>query len=146
MNSTTKLVPHRDLMTGLSERKILIVDDEPLVVRTVAAYLRQGGFHNLRHETDSRQVIEAIRDFKPDMVLLDIFMPHICGLQLLEQISANPAFDKIIVLMLSAAGQDEERRSLEMGAMGFLPKPTGAVELIRIISTTFRIANRFGTR
>ncbi len=146
MNSTTKVVPKRDQMPVLLDRKILIVDDEPLVVRTVAAHLRKGGFNNLQVETDARQVIEALHEFKPDMVLLDIFMPHISGLELLEQISANSTFDNIIVLMLSAAGQDEERKSLELGAMGFLPKPTGAEELIRIVSTTFRIANRFGTR
>ena len=146
MNSTTKIVANRDSMSVLSDKKILIVDDDPLIVRTVAAFLRQGGFHELRHEIDSRRVIEAIDDFKPDMVLLDIFMPHICGLELLERISTNSDFDDVIVLMLSAAGQDEERTSLEMGAMGFLPKPTGAEELIRIVSTTFRIAHRFGTR
>lgn len=48
--------------------------------------------------------------------------------------------------MLSSAGPEEENKSLELGAMGFLPKPTTAEELIRIISTTFRIANRFGAR
>lgn len=52
----------------------------------------------------------------------------------------------VIVLMLSAAGQEEENKSLEIGAMGFLPMPTTSEELIRIVSTSFRITNRFGTR
>ena len=146
MNSTTGFVPGRDLAAALKCKKILVVDDEPTVVATVAAHLRKGGFPHVRQETDSRLVIEAIREYEPDMVLLDIFMPHISGLDLLEQISATPNFDNVVVMMFSSAGAEEEDRSLELGAMGFLPKPITAEELVRIISTTFRITNRFGAR
>ncbi len=146
MNTTTGITPNRDLASALKSKRILVVDDDPVVVATVAAHLCSGGFSHVRQETDSRLVIDAIREYEPDMIVLDIFMPHISGLELLEQISANAEFDKVIVLMLSAAGLQEEDRALELGAMGFLPKPTNAEELIRIISTTFRITNRFGSR
>ena len=146
MNSTTRFTPDRDSAPALTVRKILVVDDEPVVAKTVAAHLRKGGFTDVRVETDSRRVIEAIREFGPDMVLLDVFMPYFSGLDLLEEISATADFDNVIVLMLSSAGQNEENKSLELGAMGFLPKPTTSEELIRIISTTFRVTNRFGAR
>lgn len=86
MKSSTKVVSHRDSMSVLTDKKILIIDDEPLINRTVAAYLRKGGFDNLRQETDSRLVMEAIREYQPEMVLLDIYMPHVNGLELLQQI------------------------------------------------------------
>jgi DNA-binding response OmpR family regulator len=146
MSTTTGHIPERDLAPVLTSRKILVVDDEPTVTKTVSAHLRKGGFSNVRQETDSRRVLEAIREFQPDMVLLDIFMPHLSGLELLEQIGASSEFDNVIVMMLSSAGATEENKSLELGAMGFLPKPVTAEELIRLISTTFRITNRFGTR
>ena len=130
----------------MAEKRILVVDDEPLVTRTVLAYLRKGGCGAVSSENDSRQAIEAIREFKPDMVLLDINMPHICGLTLLERISGESDFDDIVVLMLSAAGEEEENKSYELGALGFLPKPATAESVIRIVSSTFRIAMRFGTR
>lgn len=146
MSTTTGHLPERDLAPVLTSRKILVVDDEPTVVKAVSAHLCKGGFSNVRQETDSRQVLEVIREYQPDMVLLDIYMPHLSGLELLEQISCSPEFDNVIVMMLSSAGPAEENKSLELGAMGFLPKPITSEELIRIVSTTFRITNRFGTR
>ena len=142
----TELFENRDSLTALSDKRILIVDDEPLVTRTVSAYLRKGGYTEVRSENDSREVISAIREFKPDLVLLDINMPHISGLELLEQIGREHDFDSVVVLMLSAAGEEEENKSYDLGSLGFVPKPATAESVLRIVTSTFRIANRFGAR
>ena len=142
----TEQISRQESTTVLSEKRILVVDDEPLITRIVLAHLLKGGYRNARSENDSRNAIKAMREFQPDMVLLDINMPHMCGLTLLEQISANTDFDNVIVLMLSAAGDEEENKSFNLGALGFLPKPVTAESIIRIVSSTFRIAMRFGTR
>lgn len=130
--------------SNLSEKKILIVDDDQLTVDTVAVFLQMAGYTDIRHETDSRLAIKAISDYKPDLVLLDIFMPHICGLELLTQIKSNAEFDKVIILMLSSAGQKEKYKSLELGAMGFVEKPVTQTKLTDAIATTFRVARRLG--
>ena len=78
------------------------------------------------------------------MILLDIFMPDISGLELLKQIRANPELNQIIVLMLSSAGRDEQYKSLELGALGFIQKPTTAAMLVQTVTSKFGIARRIG--
>ena len=125
---------------------ILIIDDEPSTVDLVTAFLEDDGFRNVFSETDSRFGMATIRTFKPDMILLDIGMPHVDGFDLLEQIVADPDLRDILVLMLSSAGEAEEQKSYELGALGFLPKPYTSKQVQRIVSSSFRIANRFGLR
>jgi two-component system chemotaxis response regulator CheY len=145
MTSTTK-VSYANDDCELSDKSILIVDDEQLIARTVETFLRKGGVTEIRYETDSRLAMKVIGEYEPDLVLLDISMPHVCGLELLEQITSDSDFDNVIVMMLSSAGQDERNRSLEMGAAGFIRKPANEKELVQAVSTAFRMANRFGTR
>lgn len=145
-NITTTKLNWADTDLQLATKKILIIDDEPSSAELVSAFLESGGYQHIRCENDSRNGIVAIREFAPDMILLDIGMPHVDGLELLEKISGEPDFNEIIVLMLSAAGKTEEQRSYELGALGFLPKPNTVQQVIRIVSSTFRIANRFGPK
>ena len=88
--------------------------------------------------------MEVISEFNPDLILLDIFMPDVSGLEVLRQIRSNCMLDDIIVVMLSSAGRDEQFQSLELGALGFIQKPTTAVELVRTVTSKFCIARRLG--
>jgi PleD family two-component response regulator len=125
-------------------KKILILDDVLLVGRTVCTQLKMAGFSNVRFETDARLAMDVIAEFQPDMILLDIFMPHISGLELLQQIRANEDFNHIIVVMLSSAGRDEQYKSLELGALGFIQKPTTAGRLVQTVTSKFGVARRLG--
>jgi len=124
----------------------MIIDDEPLVVKALGAFLRKGGFPSVIELTDPGQTLDQLREHRPDMLLLDIVMPGISGLELLEEIGSNDEFQDLIILMLSAAGQEAENRSYDLGALGFIKKPAKPEDVIRVISSTFRIAQRFGTR
>ncbi len=146
MTKTTCQLDGPDSMTCLMSKSILIVDDEPVVVKSVAAHLKRGGFPNVHQLTDASLTLEALRKHKPDMLLLDILMPEISGLELLAEIGDKEEFRDIIILMLSSAGIEEENLSYELGALGFIKKPAKPEDMLRIISSTFRIANRFGTR
>ena len=99
MAKTTTLT-NCDCVSESFDKKILILDDVPLVGRTVASQLRLAGFANVRFETDARLAMEVISEFQPDMILLDIFMPHISGLELLQQIRSDEKFNHIIVLII----------------------------------------------
>ena len=125
-------------------KKVLIVDDVELVCRVVSTQLRSAGFQDVRFESDPRKVLDQVGQFKPHMILLDIFMPHISGLELLQSIRAIPEFDKIIVLMISSAGADEQFKSLELGAFGFVQKPITSVNLVQTMTSKFAMAARLG--
>ena len=97
MSNDSTILEKATTVPNVFEKRILVVDDIELVSRVVDAQLQNAGFREIRQETDSRLVIDAIGEFKPDMVLLDIFMPHVSGLEILEEIRADQSNDPIIV-------------------------------------------------
>ena len=138
------ILSRAELVTNSFSKKILLVDDVELACKVVALHLRSAGFQTVKYESDPRVVLDLIEEFRPDMILLDIFMPHISGLELLMKIRANSDYDNIIVLMLSSAGADEKYESLELGALGFIQKPITPVNLVQSITNKFAVAQRLG--
>ena len=115
---------------------ILIVDDEPINIKVVQKYLRETGYDNFVTTSDSRRALDLIRHEHPDVVVLDIMMPHVNGLQILEVVRGDRQLHHLPVLVLSAASDDETRlKALELGATDFLNKPVQPAEL------TLRIRN-----
>ncbi len=144
MSDETKKLGESAPVTDSFKKRILIVDDIELVCQTVSAQLRSAGFEEVTFESDSRNVLQRIDESTPDLILLDIFMPHVSGLELLQSIRSKSEWDEIIVLMLSSAGSEEQYRSLELGALGFIQKPITAVNLVQMITKKFELAKRLG--
>jgi putative two-component system response regulator len=111
--------------------KIMIVDDEPVNVKVVHKYLRDAGYVNFITTTDSTTCMETLEAEQPDIVLLDVMMPQISGLQILEWIRADKRFRHIPVLILTASTDSTTKLSaLKLGATDFLPKPVDPHELL----------------
>ncbi len=144
MKETTTLTTPDASLSDSFGKKILIIDDVVLVGLSVSTQLKRAGFSNVQFESEPLKAMQVISQFKPDMILLDILMPELSGLELLQQIRAIDENDHIIVLMLSAAGRDEQYKSLELGALGFIQKPTTADNLVRTVTSKFALARRIG--
>ena len=100
---------------------VLIVDDESDVRELLSKFLRRRGYE-VNTASDGAAAIEAIRGNRPDIVLLDIRLPKIDGLSVLETLSKEP--DPVAVITMSgSADEDTARRSLELGAADFITKP-----------------------
>lgn len=111
--------------------KVLIVDDEPINVLVAQEYLRLAGYHNTFGETDATKALERIAREQPDIVLIDIMMPEVNGLEILEQLRADPQWTFLPVIVVTAADDDQTRlRALELGATDFLNKPVNGTELV----------------
>jgi EAL domain-containing protein (putative c-di-GMP-specific phosphodiesterase class I) len=122
---------------GLS---VLVVDDNASNVLFVRSLLEQQGLVRIYSVTDSRDVVGELSDKRPDLVILDLHMPHLDGFQVLDQIHAHAAGRFLPVLVLTADSTTTARnRALEQGAQDFLVKPLDTVE------TTLRIANLLET-
>ena len=128
----------RDVTTA----RILIVDDQPMNVRLLQRVLGVAGFRELTSTTDSREVVSLYRSVQPDLILLDLLMPHLDGVAVLEQLRAEiPAEAFVPVLMLTAdVTIDAKRRALSAGAHDFLTKPFEHFEVL------LRIQNLLNTR
>lgn len=111
--------------------KIMIVDDEQLVIRVVRRFLSSDGYENFITLNDPREAIEAIDREKPDVVLLDIMMPHITGLDLLKIRQKTSSLQHIPFIILSASSENQIKRdALQLGATDFLSKPVDPSDLV----------------
>ncbi|MBW3572095.1 MAG: response regulator [Gemmatimonadetes bacterium] len=126
----------------LTSRSILLVDDEEANLDLLEGFLRSEGYHALVRTTDPRQVLALMEAHRPDLVLLDLHMPHKDGHTLLRELQAHvPGDDYVPVLVLTADVTTQAReRALSGGARDFLTKPFDVVEVL------LRVRNLLETR
>lgn len=115
--------------------RILLVDDEPLITDSLSYSLRREGF-DVQAVGDGAAALEEIVKFEPDLVVLDIMLPGMSGLEVCRQLRAKSA---IPVIMLTARGEEIDRvLGLEVGADDYLPKPFSFRELLARIKSILR--------
>ena len=116
--------------------KILIIDDEPLNVALLEDMLSEAGYKHLRSVTDSRQALEICDTFAPDLILLDLMMPHVDGFTILHSLrSAGSEVFLPVIVLTADANEETKRGALGAGATDFLLKPLDHLEVL------LRIAN-----
>ncbi|HSN02506.1 MAG TPA: EAL domain-containing protein [Acidimicrobiales bacterium] len=119
------------MLRRYAEARILIVDDNVANVALLRALLEREGVRHLATYTDPREAVAHLRDFHPDLVLLDLHMPHLDGYAVLREVVQFAAGGYLPVLVLTADSTKEAaHRALELGAHDFLAKPFDAVEVI----------------
>jgi len=115
-------------------RRILVVDDDPLIRKLVATTLEDVSGFELVEAADGVEAVEAARRCEPQIVFLDIDMPNMDGIEACAAIRAAPATADATIVMLTAASTDAaERRSGEAGADLFLTKPFSPLDLLRLV-------------
>ncbi|MAT14921.1 MAG: two-component system response regulator [Planctomyces sp.] len=120
--------------------KILIVDDVPVNVKVVKAYLANAGYSNFVTETEAANVASLLGKESPDLMLLDIMMPEFSGLDILREVRASERFGHMPVLILTSTESSEiKREALELGATDFLAKPVDPDELILRVRNTLKL-------
>ena len=116
----------------IKKSRILIVDDQAPVVEMLTNILREAGFIGLHNLTDARMVLPLFGDFKPDLVLLDIRMPHIDGLSLMKQLRSQIPEGAYLpfVIVTQDLSPKKRQEALAMGAKDFLSKPLNPPEAV----------------
>ena len=114
-------------------KKVLIVDDENNVRRLVAATL-SGGDYQILQAKDGIEAMDLIRREHPSVVLLDIQMPGLDGVEVCKQVKADPKLRDTVIVMLTAQAQmDARRRATAAGADTFLTKPFSPLQVLEIV-------------
>ena len=122
------------------ERSILIVEDEREIRDLLVHYLRKEGFRPLVAR-DGEEGLSMARSERPDLILLDILLPKMDGLELLRVIRADPGIGRTPVAMLTAKGEETDRIvGLELGADDYIPKPFSPREVVARIKAISRRA------
>lgn len=109
---------------------ILIAEDEPSILESLDFILKRAGW-SIETVTDGEAALVALRRLKPRVVVLDVMLPKRSGFEVLKQIRADPATRDLPVLILTAKGQTQDRRTAEeLGATGFVTKPYANAEVV----------------
>lgn len=116
---------------GLREATIMMVDDEPITIEVLAEFLHEAGFSNFISTSDPREAMDLITSGRPDVLLLDLMMPHVDGFDILNSIrSDNRLRYTPVIVLTSATDPATKLKALEMGASDFLAKPVDSSELV----------------
>src|SRR5579859_1028965 len=115
---------------------ILTVEDEPRISRYLRSSLQMAGYDVLV-APDGIKALELVQENRPDLVLLDIGLPHMSGFEVLENIRKQ--YDMPVIVLTALDTEDDKVKALMMGADDYLPKPFGARELqARIVAVLRR--------
>lgn len=110
--------------------KILIIDDEPINVALLEDMLSEAGYKQVKSVTDSRLALGLCDTFAPDLILLDLMMPHVDGFTILQALRSAGAEVFLPVIVLTAdANEETKRAALGAGATDFLLKPLDHLEV-----------------
>jgi PleD family two-component response regulator len=110
--------------------RVLIADDNPQGVELLEAYLGETSYE-VETAYDGEETLNKVRDWKPDLILLDVMMPKISGFEVCKRIRANPQTRNIAILMITALDQPSDiDRAVEAGTNDFLTKPINKTELL----------------
>jgi DNA-binding response OmpR family regulator len=124
--------------------RVLIVDDEPNIREVVGLYLSRDG-HDVVSATDGEEALAVFRESEPDLVVLDLMLPKLSGLEVCRRLRA---VRKVPLIMLTARGEEEERvLGLSLGADDYVAKPFSPRELAaRVAAVLRRVEESSGPR
>jgi DNA-binding response OmpR family regulator len=118
--------------------EILVVEDDESIRNLIVSQLQDAGFE-VSTAADGLEGLAAIRDRRPDAVLLDINMPRMDGFTVLERLKNDPETSDLPVLMLSAQSSPEDiRRAVQLGANDYIGKPFESRQLLRRVDRMIR--------
>ena len=123
----------------MNERaRILVVDDEPQLIRVLRTGLKSRGY-DVRGASDGESGLEIFSEWHPDLVITDLAMPNVDGLELCRRLRA---ISQVPIIVLSAKGEEKTKvEALDIGADDFVTKPFGIDELLARVRASLRRAN-----
>jgi DNA-binding response OmpR family regulator len=118
------------LVSDVSKGAVLVVEDEPTIADVVARYLQRAGYET-EVVGDGRAALAAVGSRRPDLVILDVMLPGIDGLEVMRRLREDGGTSRIAILLLTARGEEGDRvAGLQLGADDYVVKPFSPAELI----------------
>ena len=110
-------------------KTVLVVEDEPNIVLSLEYVIKKAGYE-VHVARDGEEALKAVEEAAPDLILLDVMIPKRDGYDVCQTIRANPAWNDVNIIMLTARGREVEReKGLALGADAYITKPFSTREL-----------------
>lgn len=130
----------------VNQKTVLVVDDEPDSLELIGFILKRANYHTVL-TSDPQGALSLIEKESPDLVILDLLMPAVNGLELCRFIKQHPTIQKIPVLFLSAMVAEKEiEAGLRAGAAGFIFKPYESEQILKKISEILAVSREVKSR
>lgn len=114
----------------MTQHKILVVDDEAFICRSLTFVLRKGNYEVIEAR-NGEEALAAIREHRPDLVFLDVMMPKCNGFEVTEQVRADPELESVKIILLTAKGQESDREvGKAAGANDYMTKPFSPTKIL----------------
>ncbi len=116
----------------MTSYKVLVVDDEPFILRSLSFVLRKGGMDVLEAR-DGEEALSLIREHKPRLVFLDVMMPKMNGYDVVREVRGDASLDEVHLILLTAKGQESDRAlGIDAGANDYLTKPFSPSKILEM--------------
>ncbi|MBP8300169.1 MAG: response regulator [Planctomycetes bacterium] len=114
----------------MTQRTILVVDDEPFICRSLTFVLRKDNY-KVYEARNGEEALAAIKEHKPDLVFLDVMMPKINGFEVTERVRSDPELAGVKIILLTAKGQESDREvGKTAGANDYMTKPFSPTKIL----------------
>src|SRR5215467_506159 len=133
-------------MSAMSPKKVLIVEDEKDILQLVKMYLEKEGFRTVTAATGA-EALRQVRSERPDLVVLDLMLPEIDGLEVCKKLRVAPQTAMLPIIMLTAKSEESDTVvGLELGADDYVGKPFSPRALVARVKALFRSLERADDR
>ena len=113
---------------------ILVVDDNPVYLKLIRVLLTAKGYE-IRTATDAEEALTVLGTFRPRLILMDVQLPGMTGLELTQRLKSDPTTRNLIIVALTAyAMKGDEEKALHAGCDGFIPKPVDVKTLPGVVA------------
>jgi DNA-binding response OmpR family regulator len=113
---------------------ILIADDDPNILRALSFLMQREG-HDVRTATDGRETLAAVAEKLPDVLLLDLMMPHGNGYEVCQALRGSPTYKNVRIVMLTArGGEADQSQGLSAGADAYVTKPFATGDVVDCVA------------
>ena len=123
---------------------ILVVEDHPTMRDAMRLVLEEDG-HDVEEAADGEGGLAMAREHPPDVVLLDLNIPVLSGSEVLGSLKSDPATAGILVVIVTATGEEGRERALRLGADGYITKPFSPLALLRTMERVLRAPGMSGS-
>ena len=123
---------------------VLIVEDHPTMRDAMRLVLEEDG-HEVEEAADGENGIAMVREHPPDVVLLDLNIPVVSGSDVLEVLKADPVTAGVLVVIVTATGEEGRKRAIALGADDYITKPFSPLALLRTVERVLRGSGTSGS-
>jgi len=123
---------------------VLIVEDHPTMREAMRLVLEEDG-HDVEEAVDGENGIALVREHAPDVVLLDLNIPVVSGSEVLEALRSDPTTAGVLVVIVTATGEEGRKRAIALGADDYITKPFSPLALLRTVERVLRGSGKKGS-